>query len=57
MAGTGANTHPGPVLTDLTNEIRKALDGNQVFIQTPYTRDYFGSELVHGKSHVDNDMD
>ena len=57
MVGTGANAHPGPVLTDLTNQIRKALDGNQVFILTPHTRDHFGSELVHGKSHVDNDVD
>ena len=40
-----------------TNQIRKALDGNQVFIQTPHTRDHFGSVLVPGKSHVDNDVD
>ena len=56
MAGTRANAHPGPVLTDLMNQIRKALDGNQVFILTPHTRDHFGSELVHGKSHVDNNV-
>ena len=56
-SGTGANAHPGPVLTDLTNQIRKALDEDQVFIQTPHTRDHFGSVLVPGKSHVDNDMD
>ena len=57
MAGTGANAHPGPVLTGLANQIRKALDRNQVFIQTPHTRDHFGSVLVPGKLHVDNDMD
>ena len=57
MAGAGANAYPGPVLTDLTNQIRKALDGNQVFIQTPHTRDHFGSVLVPSKSHVDNNVD
>ena len=56
-SGTGANAHPGPVLTDLTNKIRKVLDENQVFIQTPHTRDRFGSLLVPGKSHVDNNVD
>ena len=57
MAGTGASAHPGPELTDLTNQIRKGLDGNQVFIQTPHTRDHFGSVLVPSKLHVDNNVD
>ena len=56
MAGTGANAHPGPVLRNLTNQIRKAFDEGQVFMQTPHTRDHFASELVPGKSHVDNDV-
>ena len=32
------------------------MDQDQVFIQTPHTRDHFASELVPGKSHVDNDV-
>ena len=56
MAGTGANAHPGPVLRNLTNQIRKAFEEDQVFIQTPHTKDHFASELVSDKWHVDNNV-
>ena len=46
----------GTLLQNLTYEIRNAFENNRVFIQTPHTRDYFASELVPRKSHIDNDM-
>ena len=48
--------YPGPVLRNLTNQIRKAFREGQVFVQTLHTRDHFASELVPRKLHVDNDM-
>ena len=42
----------GTLLQNLTYEIRNAFEN----IQIPHTRDYFASEIVPHKSHIDNNV-
>ena len=46
----------GTLLQNLTYKIRNAFENNRVFVQTPHIRDYFASEIVPHKSHVDNNV-